>query len=171
MSVPQSTPGGTPPGKGQTIGLDFDSPDFLADPYPLYHQLRAADPVHRSPWGDRYLARYADVNETPAIIDARTRTSSPGLDVECSAHFLFSSGATGEMQTSIDHDGLQIELEVKGQRGELFAKNPVLQQMVSTSEPPNLVSSANTTPWVPPVGELIGFRSIDGMNPNTVCTD
>ncbi len=48
--------------------------------------------------------------ETPVIIDARARTSSPGLDVECSARFLFSSGATGEMQTSIDHDGLQIEL-------------------------------------------------------------
>ncbi len=76
MFVPESTPGGTPPGKGQTIRLDFDSPDFLADPYPLYHRLRAADPVHRSPWGDWYLTRYADV--TMALNDRRFRRESPG---------------------------------------------------------------------------------------------
>ena len=74
MSVPESTTGGAPPGKGRTIGLDFDSPDFLADPYPLYHRLRAADPVHRSPWGDWYLTRCADV--TMALNDRRFRRES-----------------------------------------------------------------------------------------------
>ncbi len=49
------TIGGTPPGNAGAIRLDFDSPDFLADPYPLYPRLRAADAVHRSPWSDRYL--------------------------------------------------------------------------------------------------------------------
>ncbi len=76
MSVPESTPGGTPHGNGQTIGLDFDSPDFLADPYPPYHRLRAADPVHRSPWGDWYLTRYTDV--TMALSDRRFCRESPG---------------------------------------------------------------------------------------------
>ncbi len=76
MSVPESTPGGTPPGKGEAIRLDFDSPDFLADPYPLYHRLRAADPVHRSPWGDWYLTRYADV--AIALSDPRFCRESPG---------------------------------------------------------------------------------------------
>lgn len=61
MSVPESTPGATPPGKGQTIRLDFDSLEFPADPYPLYHRRRAADPVHRNPWGDRYLTLDTDV--------------------------------------------------------------------------------------------------------------
>ncbi len=61
MSVPESTTGGIPPGNAGAIRLDFDSPDFLADPYALYHGLRAADPVHRSPWADWYLTRYADV--------------------------------------------------------------------------------------------------------------
>ena len=56
-------------------------------------------------------------------------TAVTALDLECSARFLFSSGATGEMQTSIDHDGLQIELEIRGQRGKLFAKNPVLPHL------------------------------------------
>jgi len=27
-------------------------PEMLADPYPVYHQLRASDPIHRyEPWG------------------------------------------------------------------------------------------------------------------------
>ena len=76
MSVPESTPGATPPGKGQTIRLDFDSLEFPADPYPLYHRRRAADPVHRSPWGDRYLTRYADV--AMAMNDPRFCRESPG---------------------------------------------------------------------------------------------
>ena len=76
MSVSKSTPGATPPGTGQTIGLDFDSPEFLADPYPLYQRLRAADPVHLSPWGDWYLTRYADV--TMALSDPRFCRESPG---------------------------------------------------------------------------------------------
>ncbi len=77
MSVPESSPGGTPPGKGQTIRLDFEWLEFLADPYPLYHRLRAADPVHRSPWGDRYLTLYTDV--TMALNDRRfRRESTPG---------------------------------------------------------------------------------------------
>jgi hypothetical protein len=36
-------------------------PDFVADPYPMYHRLRAEDPVHRSPLGFWVLTRYADV--------------------------------------------------------------------------------------------------------------
>jgi len=37
------------------------APDFVADPYPMYHRLRAEDPVHRSPLGFWVLTRYADV--------------------------------------------------------------------------------------------------------------
>jgi cytochrome P450 len=36
-------------------------PEFVADPYPTYHRLRAEDPVHRSPLGFWVLTRYADV--------------------------------------------------------------------------------------------------------------
>jgi cytochrome P450 len=36
-------------------------PDFVADPYPTYHRLRAEDPVHHSPLGFWVLTRYADV--------------------------------------------------------------------------------------------------------------
>ncbi len=76
MSVTESTAGGPLPGDAEAIRLDFDSPDFLADPYPLYHRLRAADPVHRSPWGDWYLTRYADV--AMALSDPRFCRESPG---------------------------------------------------------------------------------------------
>jgi len=36
-------------------------PEFLADPYPTYHRLRAEDPVHLSPLGFWVLTRYEDV--------------------------------------------------------------------------------------------------------------
>ncbi|HEY7539306.1 MAG TPA: cytochrome P450 [Methylomirabilota bacterium] len=36
-------------------------PEFLADPYPTYHRLRAEDPVHHSPLGFWVLTRYEDV--------------------------------------------------------------------------------------------------------------
>lgn len=39
----------------------FDSPDYIANPYPLYQRLRTTDPVHHSPWGDWYLTRFDDV--------------------------------------------------------------------------------------------------------------
>ena len=36
-------------------------PEVIADPYPLYHRLRAEDPVHLSPLGLWVLTRYDDV--------------------------------------------------------------------------------------------------------------
>ena len=36
-------------------------PEFIADPYPLYHRLRTEDPVHHSPLGFWVLTRYEDV--------------------------------------------------------------------------------------------------------------
>ena len=43
--------------------LDFNPflPEFHANPYPFYHRLRAADPVHRTPMGLWVLTRYDDV--------------------------------------------------------------------------------------------------------------
>jgi cytochrome P450 len=41
--------------------LDFFDPEFLADPYPAFHRLRAEDPVHRHPLGFYLLTRYDDV--------------------------------------------------------------------------------------------------------------
>ena len=37
------------------------APEFVADPYPTYHRLRAEDPVHHSALGFWVLTRYADV--------------------------------------------------------------------------------------------------------------
>jgi predicted dehydrogenase len=67
--------------------------------------------------------------ETPELVEASARVGPPDLDVESSARFRFASGATGRMDASIDHDGLQIELEIRGQRGEIFANNPVLPHL------------------------------------------
>jgi cytochrome P450 len=38
------------------------SPEFIRNPYPHYHRLRATDPVHRSPLGFFVASRHADVN-------------------------------------------------------------------------------------------------------------
>ena len=41
--------------------LNLLDPDFLADPYPVYHRLRTEDPVHHHPLGFYVLTRYDDV--------------------------------------------------------------------------------------------------------------
>ena len=41
---------------------DLFGPDMLADPYPVYHRLREADPVHwHEPFGSWVVTRYDDV--------------------------------------------------------------------------------------------------------------
>lgn len=55
-------------GAEELISL-FADPDVRADPYPLYHRLREADPVHKSFVGFWILSRYEDV--TGVLHDAR----------------------------------------------------------------------------------------------------
>jgi cytochrome P450 len=55
----------------------FD-PAFRADPYPAYARLRAADPVHVSPFGFVVLTRYEDVART-------LRASEFSRDIEANA--------------------------------------------------------------------------------------
>ena len=45
----------------ETLAFNPFLPEVHEDPYPLYPQLRAADPVHRSPLGFWVLTRHADV--------------------------------------------------------------------------------------------------------------
>jgi hypothetical protein len=40
--------------------FDPTDPEFRRDPYPTFHRLRAADPVHRSAFGFWVVTRYAD---------------------------------------------------------------------------------------------------------------
>jgi hypothetical protein len=46
---------------GDTLEFNPFLPEVHEDPYPLYHRLRAEDPVHRSPLGFWVLTRHADV--------------------------------------------------------------------------------------------------------------
>ena len=63
----------------QAVGKGFDeyllTPDFFADPYPFYHQLRSTQPVY---WSDRLgawlLTRYTDV--ASALHDSRLKSGS-----------------------------------------------------------------------------------------------
>jgi pimeloyl-[acyl-carrier protein] synthase len=43
------------------ISFNPMDPEFLADPYPTYHRLRAEDPVHYSPLDFWVLTRYEDI--------------------------------------------------------------------------------------------------------------
>ncbi|HUN51705.1 MAG TPA: cytochrome P450 [Candidatus Sulfotelmatobacter sp.] len=40
------------------------APDFIRDPYPTYHRMRALDPMHRSPLGFYVASRHEDVSFT-----------------------------------------------------------------------------------------------------------
>ena len=42
--------------------FDPASPEVIANPYPFYHRLRAADPVHRSPLGYYLVSRHAEAS-------------------------------------------------------------------------------------------------------------
>jgi cytochrome P450 len=44
-----------------SVAFNPMDPEFLADPYPMYHRLRTEDPVHHSPLGFWVLTRYDDV--------------------------------------------------------------------------------------------------------------
>ena len=45
------------------------TPEFIADPYPFYHRLRTADPVHATSLGFYVVSRHADV--TTVLRDKR----------------------------------------------------------------------------------------------------
>ena len=47
----------------QTAPIEFNplSPEFIRDPYPFYHRLRAAAPIFRTPFGPYLASRYEDV--------------------------------------------------------------------------------------------------------------
>jgi cytochrome P450 len=71
--------------KGSPL-FDPWSPDFIADPYPFYHRLREADPMHLTPLGFHVASRHADV--TAILRDKRfgkdfigrmTRRSGPQI--------------------------------------------------------------------------------------------
>jgi cytochrome P450 len=56
------------------------SPDVLADPYPLYHRMRAEDPVHWNPMFNAWLlTRYADVKA--ALQDPRVAAGHLDMSV------------------------------------------------------------------------------------------
>jgi cytochrome P450 len=57
------------------------APETRADPYPLYHRLRAEDPVHWvEPWGPWVVTRYADV--VAALRDPRLSVTGPTAAIE-----------------------------------------------------------------------------------------
>src|SRR3989442_8267736 len=53
-------PGSVAASESDPIFLRFFDPATRANPYPFNHELRARDPIHRSPIGVWVLTRYAD---------------------------------------------------------------------------------------------------------------
>ena len=65
-----------------TLARNFDlrhlSPEFYADPYPVYHALRAHEPVKRMPDGSLFLTRFRDVQAV--YRDPRTFSSDKTVE-------------------------------------------------------------------------------------------
>ena len=81
------------------LDAELLSPDFLADPQPTYHKLRAHDPVHWSDaWGAWVLTRYDDVDR--ALRDVSRFSSFPRY-----IHYVneIPSEAHGELAEFIDY--------------------------------------------------------------------
>ena len=66
-------------------------PEMLADPYPVYHRLRVADPVHRDEGsGVWVLTRYADVVgllRSPHVSSERMRLAPKDAPPELQAFY------------------------------------------------------------------------------------
>src|SRR5262245_23675867 len=77
---------------GPTPEFDLQGPGFVADPYPTYHALRAADPVHWSePLGCWVVTRYDDalaVLGDPARFSSRVTPPAVRPRAEALAPFL-----------------------------------------------------------------------------------
>jgi pimeloyl-[acyl-carrier protein] synthase len=75
------------------MGVHFNpmDPEFIADPYPTYHRLRAEDPVHRSPLGFWVLTRYDDV--VAALRDPRL--GKAGIEAMVAARYGSAAPVTG----------------------------------------------------------------------------
>src|SRR5690348_1734550 len=67
----------------QKVAFDPRTPDFLIDPYPYYARLRTDEPAYRSPAGDVWLTRYADVQL--ALTDRRFGKSAPAYAARSNA--------------------------------------------------------------------------------------
>src|SRR5262249_34681669 len=50
--------------RGNPVPFNPIDPEFVRNPYPTYHRLRAEDPVHQNPLGFCVLTRYEDVATT-----------------------------------------------------------------------------------------------------------
>jgi predicted dehydrogenase len=63
------------------------------------------------------------------VLSARAKVGPPGIDVAMTADLWFANGATGRVDCSMER-GLEFlaRLEVRGERGELVAENPIAPQ-------------------------------------------
>src|SRR5262245_56767716 len=70
------------PEEGRAVARDFDlkrlPADFITDPFPYYHALRAHDPIHRMPDGAYLITRYRDCEAV--YKDARTFSSDKKVE-------------------------------------------------------------------------------------------
>jgi cytochrome P450 len=67
----------------ERIAFDPRAPEFLENPYPVYARLRADEPLYRTPAGDVWLTRYADVQL--ALTDRRFGKSAPAYAARSAA--------------------------------------------------------------------------------------
>src|SRR5262245_61147443 len=104
-------------------------PDMVPDPYPVYHRLRATDPVYWDPASSSWvLTRYADV--VAALHDAR-----------------LASGRAGGMQEQAGRPGLEPLFDFVGRMMPVTDPPPHarLRRLVNKAFTPHAVNALEPT--------------------------
>ncbi len=79
-------------------------PEFIANPYPTYHQLRAEDPVHRSVAGFWVLTRYDDI---VAVLRDDSRFGKGAIGAQMAAREGDTAGLSMLVMDPPDHTRLR----------------------------------------------------------------
>lgn len=125
-------------------------PEFRANPYPFYHRLRAADPVHRHPMGFWVLTRYDDV----AMVLHDPRFGRQGLH-HVLAEVYGDDAEPGELPRSMlfrdppDHTRLRSLVARFFAAPAIEAMRPRIQSLVD-----DLLDRAATRPVIDVIGDL-----------------
>jgi cytochrome P450 len=140
-------------------------PEVIEDPYPLYHRLRAEDPVHQNPAGMWVLSRYDDV----AGLLRDPRFGRRGFQELISARFGRAGlGRSMLLQDPPDHTRLRALVNkaftprvIEGLRGQIQRMVDILLDSVAGRSEMDLIADLAYPLPVSVICEMVGVPAAD----------